>query len=403
MEVGPTFFPQELWIHCFSFLTHKEIPNCSQVCKIWNRLVHDPAIMAKLLSAKGYQEAVDDFYPLLQAERLAWKEIPTLCPLSRLFRSVFESHEATSVYLTRDSPQKHHLNSYIRRGLETFTVVNGSEVLWKKRCGEVKKLQNRRDDRLTHLAVDDNFLFTLNSEGKIARWDLSRCRIVQCFFAECLKTGPFERRAFAQSPLYTFRADKRHVIIFYNKRVVEIIPCERPDDRHVVTPTIHNSRIFSIIHQEKLYLGTKQSIQAYDLKARCWEKLLRLESDPALDTQDMSIQDGVIFTCDGVATLTLFWEKTGKLIRRHHFNASGSFYHPSVKWIHHIVIQNLFLGYGPAETAQNIVTIIDLNTWKVVGRIPDLFNFKRQTLNLDSLEKLAVCCRENISRLHLSY
>jgi len=332
--------------------------------------------------------------------KLAWSEIPKMAPLSILFQKVFESYEASLSKITFP---------FLKCGRDSFTITNNSDILWRRRNVFVKILRGNENDTLTHLALDGRSLFSLNTDGKITQWNLTHCRVIRT-----IQSSQPARRSFCSDSVHrdkrtksalcgpnSFLVQDRHIVLFHHGNCIEIIPYLKPDERHVVTPAIADPKILLMIIQSKLYLGTKTSLHTYDFKKRSWDKPLRLETDPPLDIHDMSIQEGIILTCDGVATLTLYSETNGKLIRRRHFNVSNSFCNPSVKWTHHIMLKNLFLGYGLVERAVKVITIIDLNTWKIVRRIENLFDFHTQTLNPEPLAQLVSCCRNHISELRL--
>ena len=174
----------------FATLSLIDIYSCLRVCREWKDLTDRKELWRTYLFNNHRYDVIDDFSPLVANEVLTWKEAMFFSPLSDFFAKISSDRNFLSARTRNEELDKnifaHGLcnvyipQCFIRFGNITFAVVDSTNVEMKRNDSDkVYILEGEKGIRLTHLAVEGTYLFTLRIDGVIIQWDYQTGEVVQ--------------------------------------------------------------------------------------------------------------------------------------------------------------------------------------------------------------------------------
>jgi len=380
MEVSPQTLSDELWLRVFTYFTLEDLDTCALVCAQWKAFANDFQLF----------KPVDDLKPLLDNETILWRQIHHFTGLTDLFEKVFEDQGRHSLQIRIENTLHAYVDPYIRKGNDSFSITNNTDIKYKRKKGSEITFKSKKRSALTHLAVDGHYLFSLDIDGMMTFWDYKKKTCIRSI--QTTETSASKKILFRNG----------HIVLNYGMGGWELIPDAMSEQvtRHWY-PFESSSEYFFKIIGHKLYACAKEHILIKNFNNLFNGKYILLEHDPSLKVQDIAVNQGIICTSDGKATITLYHEESGRIIKRHHFNMLKSSERPAIQWMHHVVLHNLFIAYGKLETGHERVTIVDLNHFKIVGGIEGLFDFETGSLNPKQLVSLVQCCKKHFATLNV--
>ncbi len=420
VQVVPVL-PRDVFLMIFSLLSFRDLSRCMRVCRAWKDLTNDDKFWKKVFFRCSVENAIDDFQPLVNEGIVTWKEAFRFSKISSLFAKIFEvACTSDSKIIPRDmliedvtSPIWYHIPKFmIRHGNLDFTIVNSIDVrMINIKTKEVQILKGESDARLTHLAVDRGFVFTLRTDGVVVQWDYRKKEIVQIIessyaqkdsrfdnlrlylarISETLKVQEAicDRKCFEVNNGYIFLKYRT-----FNERYEEVIPYLNVGQRNVIDLPRKNL-FFTEFYKKNNFLFTWQNGKLIRCNFLKDEQLRTVLLNESWCFSDLDVEQNILCTLGSDGRMKLLDLSSGKSSFR-----SGEGYSYYSYFTKFTVIGNLCIGVK--DNGSKELFILDLNTGHLKGKADDFFDFVKGEINKKAFKALIQYCQVNISRLEIT-
>ncbi len=406
--------PRDVLLQIFGLLSGMDLSRCMRVCCEWKNLSgRDDLWKASLFNSQRF-DVIDDFSSLVADRVLTWKEAVRFSPLTDFFAKIFSEEKGTDHLIKSKNIELKNIEyahlyiprSFIRYGNLTFTVIDSSNVEMKKNGeGKIEILEGKKGVRLTHLAVEGEFLFTLRTDGVIVQWDYQKRKIVQeieTAFAKGDSGFDLMKYKMDYAKLYvglddtlcgngSFEVKNGFIVLKYPSHVIhecEIFNYANANESQLVTDKSNPVRL--LIKNNKLFILKRCDVNVLDLITKEFQPSLEIKIDPTYFIYDIDVEKNILCasTCTGI--ILLIDTITGNEIKSYSFN---NIYHHC--WRYVTMMGNLFIGFSDTRE----VTLIDLNDGQIISEIVNFFDFEDNTLNPVAFTRLIKNIKANLSEL----
>ena len=261
-------------------------------------------------------------------------------------------------------------------------------------------LEGENGIRLTHLAVEGTYLFTLRIDGVIVQWDYQKGEVVQeiqtafakgkgqpLFNSLKAEMATVKKTRGIQEPICDYSGSfwvKNGLIALKYRRplrfptVCEIINYVNPNESQILSDVAFGELM---IKQNKLFSFCDVRFTVFDLLTN-EKQSFAYKIDPMQRIQDIDVVKNVLCGTMTDRTILLFDHITGNELKSFKIEDSPKIF---------TMIGNLLIGFGYKE----IPMVVDLNTERRIY-IPDLFCFNNNIINIGEFTRLINICKANL-------
>jgi hypothetical protein len=350
----------------FSFLSLTDFNKTSLVCKTWELVANN--CWKNLLAYKSTKDRfVENFSSYVADESMTWKEAYRYANLSLLFTKILAKNFSQGSYAAAENPalQNEQFPSvripqpWVCFGNTILSIFNSCDVKIQKK-GEVEfKIFKGEDGKmLTHLAVENEFLFALRNDGYIVQYHLTTGEQNKIPTSWVLGQNNIQDRAFKVSG--PFHVEGGYMIFKHLLGGLEILPYGHVKKGQVVVnhdlPFPHHI----LVVQEKLYILGRNEVFIWDLSKNERVTNLPIPMSPSHFAYDIALAHNRFFVTENKA-FHIIHPETAMSVK----NASKNLYEI-------VVVGNLLFGSTntsiPVEGTNNRfqsltgIVVIDLNT-----------------------------------------
>ncbi|MFW9874900.1 MAG: F-box protein, partial [Candidatus Thorarchaeota archaeon] len=391
--------PPEIWMKIFSFLSALEIGNMSLVCHEWKDITeHQHIFKWRILNYYG-QNVIDNFVPLIVSQKITWKEVPQYHDLAGFISRILEKQFITSKIIKSDNPKIYKNGkffipqNFISHGKYNFSICNLFDVkITKIDSNKEIILKGDNKNRLTHIVIENNFLFCFRTDGMIIQWDYKKCKIIKEIQSEYVKKNKklakarkaIEERSNFQGLDETiamwresFHVQDGYIVIKYGSgldNILEIVPYTNPDQNQLIEdPDIYGG-VKMHINQGKLYFVGMTKIFVFDLKKKRKLPLIKINvgSHPI---NDSCIQKNIIYTTDTDKKVHVIDVKKYKEIQKYSLPECFCSLSPIT------VAKNILFGFGHSYSMDfDYIKVFDLNKKKQIGIVSIEFDENKRII-----------------------
>ncbi|MCH9608503.1 MAG: hypothetical protein S4CHLAM45_10810 [Chlamydiales bacterium] len=262
----------ETLIQIFQKLDEKSLKRCTCVCKRWQSIIHQYHLWHLLLLKQHRFDVIDIFSPLIEVEKIGWREAFRFASVTSLFQQIIGPFVSTPEFIIGKNPSFKEVRFpglympkiYVSYGASHFTITDSTNVSFE-RGGEIKILQGEK--RFTHLSVEGAFLFALRLDGMVIQWNYQAGKIVREIATS--KRGKIPQEALCAYGGECAFAVEGGFLILWNeeKQVLEVISYSNPEDRFEIgAPHYNSSQQKVLVKGGKLFVPSEKKVNVWDLQ-----------------------------------------------------------------------------------------------------------------------------------------
>lgn len=410
--------PREIWMEVFSFLSALEIGTMSLVCHEWKDITdHNHIFKWRILNYYG-RNVVDNFAPLIVSQKISWKEVPHYHHFADCFSRIINWEFNHSYFLRAENPQIpqskefHDLaqvyfpRHFINYGNYNFSICN----LFDIKITEIESnkeiiLEGDGQNRISHISVENNFIFCLRTDGMIVQWNYQKGEIVQEIQSEYIKgNNIFEniKKKIENGEKYSDYKELRHNIAnsFYVKNgyiiinyywyprldhILEIIDYSNQNRNQLIN--YHNRYLSgkTYIDQNILYILKRNDIFIFDIKNKYIPNEIKIHINSSKRknmANDFCIQKNIIYATDTDKKMHIINKKNRKEIKKYSL--------PKCFWSAEpiAVVKNILFGFqhhtdrGIASDgiSSDGISVFDLNKKRRIGIVSVKFDESKRII-----------------------
>lgn len=419
MEVSPAIFTapvdeskyvhrllqKDLMLNIFLSFSFKDLYSCMNVCRAWRDLTNDSTFWNNKLIQCRMFDVIDIFEQLVHEGVMTWKDAFRFSKVSSLFSKVFQQDSYSDEKIIARNPQlqnirfpgSHYIPRFkVRYGNFDFTVVNCNDVEMRNiKTEKIQILKAESDVRITHLAVDRGFLFTLRADGMIVQWDYGKGEIVQILnTANTIEI--IEELKGATCGRESFEVNEGLIFIKYklpHARFTEVLPYS-PMGSGIVLKHGHQNDISLTVDRFRKANNHFFSVSGCNVSFWDCKKYVGQQDGAPEEIQvdqqgyltDVDIEHNILCVVKRAEMIKILDISSKKELRKLKSD--------DIHLAQMIVIGNLYIGISNKG-----INVIDLNSMACVKKIGNFFDFKKQLQNPEAFKELMQFCKANIEIL----
>ncbi len=454
---NPLYMP-DIVGRIFANLRFSELDRPYLVCKIWERVIENH--WESFLAHKSIKHRlVESFSPYVADRSMSWKEAYRFSELAVFLTKVLDKELCAKSYAPSENPALQNLygcfhfympQPRVSYGNSVFTIYHSDDVkIQKNDKSAFEVLKGEPGKMLTHLAVENDFLFALRNDGYIVQHNLitGEEKLIPTSWA----LGQIKTQDLRFELSGPFHVEEGYIILKYGDlggHIFEAIPYFKPDQRKVFIDDDISAASHILVKLGKLYIFGVGHLSIWNLSTNKPIMKLRLQVSPQFHANDIAIHG---FRLDAakpsqleasknlspLTSLTLFeknadlLKRLGQILKALYADIANRLGLKSLKKkpiifvaenrclraidletgkalkvysvnFHEIaIIENLIFGtttenkLGKRSWASGFVdiTVMDLNTGRTISCIEDILNFETSEINPNVLKQLVEICR----------